>query len=147
MPISFTFTFSTMTSTTKTQHFFRVLLGLLLLFTGTGHLSWLNVPFRAQVPSWVPLDPSLVVNLSGLVEISLGLMLLLWTAKRVLAGWLTALFFVLIFPGNLQQYLSHTDAFGLNTDSLRLLRLFLHPLLVIWPLWSTGAWKTWRQKG
>jgi uncharacterized membrane protein len=147
VPVSFTFTFSTMTSTTKTQHFFRVLLGLLLLFTGTGHLSWLNVPFQAQVPSWVPLDASLVVNLSGLVEISLGLMLLLWTAKRVLAGWLTALFFVLIFPGNLQQYLSHTDAFGLNTDSLRLLRLFLHPLLVIWPLWSTGAWKAWRQKG
>jgi uncharacterized membrane protein len=147
VPISFTFTFSTMTSTTKTQHFFRVLLGLLLLFTGTGHLSWLNVPFQAQVPSWVPLDPSLVVNLSGLVEISLGLMLLFWTAKRVLAGWLTALFFILIFPGNLQQYLSHTDAFGLNTDSLRLLRLFLHPLLVIWPLWSTGAWKAWRQKG
>jgi len=134
-----------MTSTTKTQHFFRVLLGLLLLFTGTGHLTWLNVPFQVQVPSWLPLDPQLVVNLSGIVEILLGLMLLLWKSKRALVGWLTALFFVLIFPGNLEQYLTHTDAFGLNTDTLRLVRVCLHPLLVIWPLWSTGAWKTWRQ--
>lgn len=133
-----------MTSTTKTQHLFRVLLGLLLLFTGTGHLTWLNVPFQAQVPSWVPLDPALVVNLSGVVEILLGLMLLLWKSKRMFVGWLVALFFVLIFPGNLTQYLNHTDAFGLNTDFLRLLRLFLHPVLVIWPLWSTGAWKSFK---
>lgn len=133
-----------MTSTTKTQHLFRVLLGLLLLFTGTGHLTWLNVPFQAQVPPWVPLDPALVVNLSGVVEILLGLMLLLWKSKRMFVGWLVALFFVLIFPGNLTQYLNHTDAFGLNTDFLRLLRLFLHPVLVIWPLWSTGAWKSFK---
>lgn len=135
-----------MASTTKTQRLFRVLLGLLLLFTGIGHLTWLNVPFQAQVPSWVPLDPPLVVNLSGIVEISLGLMLLFWRSRQPLVGWLTALFFVLIFPGNLAQYLTHTDAFGLNTDALRLIRLFLHPLLVIWPLWSTGAWRKAKQK-
>ncbi len=135
-----------MTPTSSTQNFFRVLLGLLLLFTGTGHLTWLNVPFQAQVPSWVPLNAGLVVTLSGIVEILLGLGLLFWSSKRVMVGWLAALFFVLIFPGNLAQYLTHTDAFGLNTDAVRLTRVFLHPLLVIWPLWSTGAWKAWRQK-
>ncbi|MDM8174098.1 hypothetical protein QT327_06975 [Olivibacter sp. 47] len=134
-----------MISTTKTQRLFRVLLGLLLLFTGTGHLTWLHIPFRAQVPSWLPLDPDLVVNLSGAVEILLGIALLFWVSKQVPIGWLTALFFLLIFPGNLQQYLTHADAFGLNSDFLRLLRLCLHPLLIIWPLWSTGAWTARKQ--
>ena len=135
-----------MTPTSTTQKIFRVLLGLLLLFTGTGHLTFLNVPFQSQVPSWVPIDAALVVSLSGIVEILIGLALLFWTSKRVVVGWIAAIFFVMIFPGNLAQYLSGTDAFGLNTDTLRLVRLFIHPLLVIWPLWCTGAWKSWRQK-
>jgi len=134
-----------MTTTTPIQNFFRIVLGLLLSFTGTGHLTFLNVPFQAQVPTWVPLDPALVVNLSGIVEILIGLSLMFLASKRVIVGWVAAIFFVLIFPGNLAQYLSGTDAFGLNTDALRLTRVFLHPLLVIWPLWSTGAWKAWRQ--
>jgi uncharacterized membrane protein len=142
----FTHNASPMTRTTPTQNFFRILLGVLLLFTGTGHLSFLNEPFQAQVPSWVPLDPELVVNLSGIVEILIGAGLLFWTSKRVLVGWIAAAFFVAIFPGNLAQYLSHTDAFGLNTDALRFTRLLLHPFLVIWPLWSTGAWKAWRER-
>jgi uncharacterized membrane protein len=142
----FTIIFLIMNTTTSTQNFFRVLLGLLLLFTGTGHLTWLNVPFQSQVPGWVPLNAALVVTLSGIVEILIGLALLIWTSKRVLVGWIAAIFFVLIFPGNLAQYLSGTSAFGLDTDALRLTRLFLHPLLVIWPLWCTGAWKAWRQR-
>lgn len=135
-----------MVHTTPVQNFFRILLGVLLCFTGTGHLTWLNAPFQAQVPSWIPIEPALVVNLSGIVEILIALSLLFLASRRVTVGWIAAIFFVLIFPGNLAQYLSHTDAFGLNTDTLRLVRLFLHPLLVIWPLWSTGAWKAWRQK-
>lgn len=135
-----------MVATTPVQNFFRILLGALLSFTGIGHLTWLNVPFQSQVPVWVPLEPSLVVYLSGIVELLIGLSLLFLSSKRVIVGWVAAIFFVLIFPGNLAQYLSGTDAFGLNTDTLRLVRLFLHPLLVIWPLWSTGAWKAFRQR-
>lgn len=135
-----------MIATTPIQNFFRILLGVLLSFTGTGHLTWLNVPFQSQVPTWIPIEPAIVVSLSGIVEILIGLSLLFLTSKRVTVGWIAAIFFVLIFPGNLAQYLSRTDAFGLNTDKLRLTRLFLHPLLVIWPLWSTGAWKAFRQR-
>ncbi|MBW8683089.1 DoxX family protein [Chitinophaga rhizophila] len=134
-----------MSHTNSTQNIFRIILGSLLVFTGIGHLTFLNVPFQSQVPVWVPLDPVLVVNLSGVVELLIGLSLLFWTSKRVLVGWIAAIFFVLIFPGNLAQYLSRTDAFGLNSDALRLTRLFLHPLLVAWPLWCTGAWRAWRQ--
>lgn len=126
----------------KAQNIFRVLLGLLLLFTGTGHLTFVRDTFTAQVPDWVPLDKDLVVILSGVVELSLGFALLLVKKYRVAVGWITAAFFVAIFPGNYAQYANHVDAFGLNTDGLRLTRLFLHPLLVAWPLWSCGIFQS-----
>jgi len=127
---------------TTAQNIFRILLGCLLVFTGTGHLSFLHDGFLAQVPDWVTLNKSLVVSLSGVVELILGLSLLFLKHYRVAVGLVAAAFFVAIFPGNYAQYANHVDAFGLNTDGLRLTRLFLHPLLVIWPLWSTGAWSS-----
>ena len=50
-----------------------------------------------------------------------------------------------IFPGNISQYLEHMNAFGLNTDQARAIRLLFQPVLVIWALWSTGAWQAWRE--
>ena len=56
-------------------------------------------------------------------------------------GIATALFFIAIFPGNISQYVNKVDAFGLDSDQARFIRLFFQPLLVIWALWSTGAWR------
>jgi len=128
----------TSTHYTKTQNVFRILLCCLLVFTGIGHLTFLRTDFLSQVPDWVPLHDDLVVVLSGVVEIVLGLSLLFLTRYRIAVGWITALFFIAIFPGNYAQYANQVDAFGLNSAGLRLTRLFLHPLLVIWPLWSCG---------
>jgi len=119
---------------------FRILLGVFLVFTGVNHLTFARVEFLAQVPPWVPLDGDLVVVLSGIAEIALGLGLLFITRYRVLVGLATALFFVLIFPGNISQYVNRIDAFGLNTDQARFIRLFFQPVLVLWALWATGAW-------
>ena len=132
--------------TSKTQNIGRIILGLILLIAGIGHLSWARVEFLAQVPDWVPLDKDLVVILSGIVEISMGLSLVFWTSQRIKIGWIAALFFVLVFPGNISQLITHTTAFGLNTDLLRGIRLLFQPVLVIWALWSTGAWAAWRKK-
>ncbi|KUG56754.1 hypothetical protein AVL62_11445 [Serinicoccus chungangensis] len=119
----------------------RVLLGVFLVFSGTGHLTFARADFQAQVPAWVPLDADLVVLLSGVVEVLLGLALVLLPRWRVPVGWLTAAFFVAIFPGNVAQYLQGRDAFGLDSDAARLARLFFQPLLVLWALWSTAAWR------
>ena len=120
---------------------FKVLLGLSLLFAGISHLTFQRVEFLAQVPNWVPLDADLVVVLSGIVEIILGVALVFVPRYRVLVGWVVAAFFVAIFPGNIAQYLNGIDAFGLDTDQARLIRLFFQPVLVLWALWSTGAWR------
>jgi uncharacterized membrane protein len=64
----------------------------------------------------------------------------------VQVGWVVAAFFVAVFPGNISQYLNGIDAFGLDGDTSRLVRLFFQPVLVVWALWSTGAWVSWRKK-
>lgn len=126
------------------QTLLRVLLGLFLIFTGTAHLTFARVEFLAQVPSWLPLDGDLVVVLSGIVEVALGIGLVFLTRRRVLFGLATAVFFVLIFPGNLSQYVNRIDAFGLNSDQARFIRLFFQPLFIAWALWSSGAWSALR---
>ena len=125
----------------------RWALGGTLVVAGTGHLTTQREEFRAQVPEWVPLDDDLVVLASGVVEIALGLALLLLGRRRAAVGLVVAGFFVVIFPGNIAQYAEGTDAFGLDTDTKRLVRLFFQPVLVVWALWSTGAsrWLTRRR--
>lgn len=131
--------------TSLTQNIFRILLALFMVFAGFSHLTFNRIDFKAQVPDWVPLSKNLVVVLSGIVEIALGLTLLFWKKQRVNIGWALAIFFILVFPGNIAQYLDGKDAFGaLNSDRARLIRLFFQPVLIVWALWASGAWQSWR---
>ena len=118
---------------------FQVLLGLTLCYTGVLHLTSRRSEFQAQVPSWLPLNPDFVVIASGFVEIILGLALLTLWKSRKQVGIATAIFFLLIFPGNVWQYIDGIDAFGLNTDTDRGVRLLFQPVLVLWALWSTES--------
>jgi uncharacterized membrane protein len=121
------------------RSFMRCLLGSALIFAGTGHLSFSRQEFQAQVPAWLTLDADFVVLASGVVEIALGLALIFLKRYRIQVGWLTAGFFLAIFPGNISQFLNQTDAFGLNTDEARAIRLVFQPLLILWALWASGA--------
>jgi uncharacterized membrane protein len=117
----------------------QVALGVVLVSAGVSHLTVSRVEFQAQVPTWLPLDPDFVVISSGIVEILLGLALITLWPLRKRVGLVTALFFVAIFPGNINQLVNGIDAFGLNSDSARATRLLFQPVLVLWALWSTGA--------
>jgi len=97
--------------------------------------------FQAQVPNWIPVSKDLVVILSGVVELVLGLSMIFWKKERIRIGIALALFYLLVFPGNIAQYTNGINAFGLNSDKARLIRLFFQPVLVLWALWSTGALK------
>ncbi len=121
----------------------QLILGAFLLTAGISHLSSNRIEFQAQVPSYLPIDPDFVVVASGVVEIALGLLLiitlLIYKKYRRVIGLITAIFFILIFPGNINQYVNQIDAFGLDTDQKRLIRLFFQPPLVIAALWVSGA--------
>ena len=117
----------------------QAILGAALIAAGSSHLGSNRQEFQAQVPTWLPLDPDFVVIASGIVEIILGISLLTLWRYRTQVGLTVAVFFILIFPGNINQYVNQIDAFGLDTDRERLIRLFFQPLLVLWALWSTDS--------
>jgi len=125
---------------------FQLLLGLALGYAGIGHLTTSRQEFQAQVPTLLKDYADFVVVASGVVEICLGLALVGLWKYRVQVGWVVAAFFVAIFPGNISQYVNGVDAFGLDSDTSRLVRLFFQPLLVVWALWSTGAWQARKKK-
>jgi uncharacterized membrane protein len=125
----------------------QLTLGAFLTYAGTSHLGANRLAFQAQVPTWLPLDPDFVVIASGIVEITLGLALItttfMLTKYRKFVGVIVAIFFILIFPGNINQYLNGIDAFGLDTDLKRLIRLFFQPLLVLWALFAADiSWQS-----
>ena len=119
----------------------QIILGLALAYAGIGHLTTNRTEFQAQVPTILKSWADFVVLASGVVEIVLGLCLIFLWRYRAAVGWVVAAFFVAIFPGNISQYVNQVDAFGLDSDRARFIRLFFQPLLVIWALWATGAWK------
>jgi uncharacterized membrane protein len=117
----------------------RIFLGSFLVFAGVSHLTFARDEFQAQVPDWVPLDPDVTVLSSGVVEVGLGAALLVARKRRGLVGVATALFFLAVFPGNIAQWLEHRDAFGLDTDTKRFVRLLFQPVLIAVSLWATNA--------
>ena len=123
-----------------------MVLGFALAYAGVGHLTTSRTEFQAQVPTLLEEYADFVVLASGVVEIALGVGLIALWKYRVQLGWVVAAFFVAIFWGNISQYVNGVDAFGLNSDRARLVRLFFQPLLVLWALGSTGAWKSWRSR-
>jgi uncharacterized membrane protein len=124
----------------------QMVLGFALAYAGIGHLTSNRQEFQAQVPTVLKDYADFVVLASGVVEIALGVGLIALWRYRVQLGWLVAAFFVAIFWGNISQYVNGVDAFGLNSDRARLIRLFFQPLLVMWALGSTGAWRAWRSR-
>jgi uncharacterized membrane protein len=124
----------------------QIILGAALAYAGFTHLTSNRAEFQAQVPTILASQADFVVIASGVVEILLGISLIFLFKYRTQIGWIVAAFFTAIFPGNISQFLNGTDAFGLNTDQARATRLLFQPLLVIWALWSTGAWKSYRAR-
>ncbi len=119
----------------------QVALGAVLALAGSSHLTLKRDEFKAQVPPWVPLDPDLVVLASGVVEMALGgALLTTWNhPRRATVGAVVAAFFVAIFPGNIAQFTEHRDAFGLDSDTKRFVRLLFQPALVAWAVAATDA--------
>ena len=128
--------------TTTLQNVFRVILGIAMLYIGIGHFTFSRIEFQAQVPTWLTSEENLIdfiILASGIIEIILGA-LMIWGGKvKVKTGIALAIFYILIFPGNINQYVNGIDAFNLNTDTKRLVRLFFQPLLLLWAVWSTGG--------
>ena len=127
--------------TSTTQKVFRIILGGFMILASIGHLTFQREEFQAQVPNWIPLGKDFIVIASGVLEFALGAAMIFLKKYRIETGIALAVFYVLIFPGNIAQYINGIDAFGLDTDRKRFIRLLFQPVLILWALWSSGALK------
>ena len=134
--------------TSTIQNIFRILLGLIMLYIGIAHLSFRRIEFQAQVPTWLTTDEGLmdlVVLISGYIEIAFGILMIVGNKLKLKTGIALGIFYILILPGNINQYINEIDSLRLDSDNKRLIRLFFQPLLVLWAFWSTGALKYLKQ--
>lgn len=115
----------------------RWMLAAFMLFAGLSHLVATDA-FFGQLPAWLPVRTA-VVWVSGAIEIGFALALVLLEARRREVGWALAGFFVAVFPANVYQAVTGSDAFGLDTPLARWGRLAIQPVLIAWALWSTGT--------
>ncbi|WP_300265765.1 hypothetical protein [Microbacterium sp.] len=124
------------------RHVARWTLGLGLAFMGALHFIQTRA-FRGLIPDWATkatgLDKDGVVIASGAAELALSAALVALPKERRRIGWATAVFLVAVFPGNVRQWRTRRSAPGLDTDTKRLVRLFLQPVLIAWAVWSTRA--------
>src|ERR1700689_3302068 len=102
--------------TSNLQNILRILLGIFMVIAAIAHFTFQRSAFQAQVPNWVPLTKDMIVILSGLVELGLGLSMIFWKNEKTSVGISLAIFYILVFPGNIAQYLNGINAFGLNTN-------------------------------
>lgn len=116
----------------------RWALAAFLATAGVGHFV-APEEFMAQVPPYLP-APELLIAVSGVAELAIAIALVVLPRYRRLMGITAALFFVVILPGNVAQYTEARDAFGLTSDTARLARLVLHPLLWVWALAAGDLW-------
>lgn len=118
----------------------RWILAIALGAIGVGHFV-ATKGFRVVVPDWATritkLDRDAIVIASGAAEVALAAGLIALPRERSRLGWATAAFFAAVFPGNVHQWRSQRSTPGLDTDTRRLVRLFLQPVLIAWALWAT----------
>ena len=130
--------------TSISQNILRVTLGLIMIYIGIAHLSFRRIEFQAQVPRWLTSDENfvdMIVLISGYIEIIFGLMMV-WGGKfKAKTGLVLGIFYVLVFPGNINQYIHELDGLRMYSNNERFLRLLFQPVLIFWALWSTNALK------
>ena len=108
---------------------------LAVFFIGAGGNHFLKTGFYLRMmPPYLPLHLE-SVQLSGIAEVVLGVLLLI-PATSVIAAWGLIALLVAVFPANLQMAL-HPETFPEFSPTALWLRLPLQPLMMAWAFWNT----------
>jgi uncharacterized membrane protein len=107
---------------------------LAIFIIGAGAMHFANPDFYLKImPPYLPFHLELV-ELSGICEIVLGILLVIPRYSRQAAGGIIVLL-IAVFPANLHVY-QHQDLIP-GSPVLHLMRLPLQALLVLWAWWHT----------
>ena len=112
----------------------RILLALFFVGAGVNHFIRTGFYLR-MMPPYVPF-PLAMIQISGVAEIALSVLLLVpgWSAA---AAWGLIALLVAVFPANVQMAL-HPETFPEFTPRALWLRLPLQAVLIAWAGWYTG---------
>ena len=108
-------------------------LGLSFIFAGINHFRSLDF-YLSMMPPYLPWHEALV-DISGVIEILLGILLLV-PKCTTLAAWGLIALLIAVFPANLQMALHPAD-FPKFDPLLLWLRLPLQGVLIAWAYWYT----------
>ena len=114
---------------------FRILLALFFIGAGINHFIRTGFYLR-MMPPYVPFHLAMV-QLSGVAELALGLLLLI-PRTAPLAAWGLIALLVAVFPANLQMAL-HPETFPEFNPVTLWLRLPLQAVMIAWAYWYTGS--------
>lgn len=111
----------------------RWAMALFFVIAGITHFGPARSEFAAMVPAWVPVNASLVIAITGILEIAGGIGLLVPATTRV-AGICLLVFLVAVFPANINAAEHHLKIFGQPHPPLipRLLDQIVLFALVAW---------------
>ena len=113
----------------------KILLAVFFVVAGINHFRQTDFYLR-MMPPYVPSHLAMV-QISGVAEIALGLLLLIPAASRTAACGLIALL-IAVFPANLQMAL-HPETFPEFSPRALWLRLPLQAVLIAWAYWYTPS--------
>ena len=117
---------------TRIKTALKMLLAVFMVGAGTTH--FVNPDFFLKImPPYLPWHLPLV-QLSGLFEIALGLLLLVPRFSR-LAAWGIVALLIAVFPANIYLY-QHQDLLPAS-PLVHLLRLPLQAVFILWAWWYT----------
>ena len=111
----------------------RILLALFFAGAGVNHFIRTGFYLR-MMPSYVPFHLAMV-QISGVAEIGLGILLLI-PATIVPAAWGLIALLIAVFPANVQMAL-HPETFPEFSPRSLWLRLPLQVVLIAWAFWNT----------
>ena len=114
----------------------KSILAFFMIVAGTMH--FLNPGFYLKImPPYLPLHEELV-QVSGIMEVLLGILLLIPRSSRKAACGIVALL-IAVFPANLHLY-QHQDILPAS-PVIHFLRLPLQGIFVLWAYWHTRSAK------
>ena len=112
----------------------RILLALFFVGAGVNHFVRPGFYLR-MMPAYLPWHLA-IVQISGVAEVVLGLLLLM-PDRAAVAAWGLIVLLIAVFPANLQMAL-HPETFPEFGRTALWLRLPLQGVLIAWAYWFTA---------
>ena len=84
----------------------RIAMSIMLVFTSMAHFAFTK-GMEMMIPPFIPYKKAMVY-LTGIIEISAAIGLLI-ASIRTLTAWLLILFFILLLPANIYAAIKHVD--------------------------------------